>query len=140
MGSYKKFVLASIVASSIFGCATVRQQDLNSWVGVPVEALDTHSIFNSMSMTRRVAESGLEIRNYANGSTITSCFNSGSAKASGNKAAYTGNTFCGTNENVCNNIFYIKGGRVIEYAPTGNCFTDERAQPGRRWRASVEAK
>jgi hypothetical protein len=91
-----------------------------------------------MSMTRRIADSGLEIRNYANGSSITSCFNSGTAKASGNKANYAGNTFCGTNENVCNNIFYIKDGRVIEYAPTGSCFTDERAQPSSRWKPTSE--
>ena len=35
---------AMAIASLLAGCATVRQQDLDAWGGVPVEALDTHSL------------------------------------------------------------------------------------------------
>ena len=35
----------SMVGAILTGCATVRQQDLDAWVGMPVEALDTHSLF-----------------------------------------------------------------------------------------------
>jgi hypothetical protein len=34
---------------------------------------------------------------------------------------------------VCNNIFYIKDGKVVEYAPTGNCYTDETVRPQARY-------
>jgi hypothetical protein len=34
----------------------------------------------------------------------------------------------------CNNLFYIKDGRVLRYTPVGSggarCFTDERMRPG----------
>lgn len=128
-----KRILIPVASIALFACATVRQQDIDAWVDMPVEALDTHSLFNSIPMQRRITESGIEIRNYANGKSITSCFDAGSATAKGNKATYVGNTFCNTNDVVCNNIFYIKDGRVIEYAPTGKCFTDDRAQPALRW-------
>ena len=50
----------------VTGCV-VRQQDLDSWVGMPVEALDTHSLFITVPMHKTISASGLEIRNYANG-------------------------------------------------------------------------
>ena len=34
---------------------------------------------------------------------------------------------------MCNNIFYIKEGVIIEYAPTGRCYTDETVQPEPRY-------
>ena len=41
--------IISLITFALFlnGCAnmTVRQEDLNAWVGVSVERLDTHSLF-----------------------------------------------------------------------------------------------
>ena len=37
------------IAVSVAGCA-VRQPDLDVWVGMPVEALDTHSLFITFPM------------------------------------------------------------------------------------------
>jgi len=92
-----KTILTTIsLAVVVVGC-TVRQQDLDAWVGVPVEALDTHPIFNTVPMDRTITDSGIEIRNYRNGP--------------------------------CNNIFYIKGRKVIKYAPTGRCYTYKDLQP-----------
>lgn len=36
----------------LIGCATVHQEDLDAWVGVPVAALDMHSIFLTFPMAR----------------------------------------------------------------------------------------
>ena len=105
-------------------CAHVRQKDLDAWVGVPVEALDTHSFFITVTMYRTITESGIEIRNYSNGRDIAQCFGSG-------KAFFT----CSSGRIVCNNIFYIKNGTVIEYAPTGRCYTNEMVQPQKRYKA-----
>ena len=115
-------------------CATVRQQDLDAWVGAPVEALDTHSIFLTMPMYRTISESGIEVRNYANGRQVASCFGSGSAYVTGNYANLNTFTNCSSTSIVCNNIFYIKDGVVIEYAPTGRCYTNETAQPQARYK------
>ena len=38
-------------------------------------------------------------------------------------------TTCSSNRIVCNNIFYIRDGIVLEYAPTGRCYTDETVRP-----------
>jgi hypothetical protein len=42
-------ILAVFIAVSVAGCA-VRQPDLDVWVGMPVEALDTHSLFITFPM------------------------------------------------------------------------------------------
>ena len=115
------------------GCATVRQQDLDAWVGMPVEALDTHSIFITMPMYRTVTASGIEIRNYANGKNVATCFGNAGATNTGNFVNANAFTSCSSGQIVCNNIFYIKDGKVLEYAPTGQCFTDKRAQPQARY-------
>lgn len=128
----KVIVIVSLVAF-ITACATVRQQDLDAWVGMPVEALDTHSIFITMPMYRTVTGSGIEIRNYTNGKNVANCF--GTAGASRTGAFVNANAFttCSSGRIVCNNIFYIKNEKVLEYAPTGRCFTDKRAQPQARY-------
>jgi hypothetical protein len=114
-------------------CATVRQQDLDAWVGVPVEALDTHSIFLTIPMYRTISDSGIEIRNYANSSQLASCFSSAGANVTGNYVNANTFTTCSNGSVTCNNIFYIRDSVVIEYAPTGHCYTNEKAQPQARY-------
>jgi len=33
----------------------------------------------------------------------------------------------------CDNIFYIQDGKVIQYKPVGQCFTDESVSPEKGW-------
>jgi hypothetical protein len=116
------------------GCATkVRQSDLDAWVGIPVEALDTHSFFLTVPMVKTITPSGVEIRNYANGADFSSCSSTGSATARRGYVSSDAFTTCSTNRIVCNNLFYIKNGKVLEYAPTGRCYTDETVRPQQRW-------
>lgn len=124
---------SSIIAATLVACATVRQQDLDVWVGMPVEALDTHSLFLTVPMVRTKTESGIEIRNYANGRNFGSCSGFGSASTAGSWVNANAFSTCSSGWVGCNNIFYIKDGKVIEYAPTGRCFTDERVQPQARY-------
>ena len=129
--------LIAVVCLMMAGCATVRQvrqQDLDAWVGMPVEALDTHSLFLTVPMYRTVSSSGIEIRNYANGADVARCFGSGSAYAGGGRTV-NATTFstCTSNRVVCNNIFYVKDGKVLEYAPTGQCYTDDSVRPQKRY-------
>lgn len=126
----------AVVASAVFaiaGCTTVRKQDLDAWVGVPVEALDTHSLFITVPMYRSFTSSGIEIRNYANGADVAQCFSNAGANKSGKYVNANAFTTCSSGRVVCNNIFYIKDGVVIEYAPTGSCYTDETVQPQARY-------
>lgn len=127
---------AVVIVSLLAGCAiqrTVRQQDLDAWVGVPVEALDTHSFFITVPMFRTITDSGIEIRNYANGRDVVQCFGNAGANRVGNFVNANTFTTCSSGRIVCNNIFYIKDGKVIEYAPTGRCYTDETVQPQARY-------
>jgi hypothetical protein len=124
-------VTVTATACSIF--LGVRQQDLDAWVGVPVEALDTHSFFITVPMYRTITDSGIEIRNYANGGDVAQCFGSAGANMVGNYATSNAFTTCSSGRIVCNNIFYIKNGKVIEYAPTGHCYTDSTVQPEARY-------
>ena len=131
-----KKLLVVLMCVLLVGCAmfkTVRQQDLDIWVGVPVEALDTHSFFLTLPMIRTVTESGIEIRNYANVVNLSRC--SGNAWASGGSNYVNLNAFsnCIGRSVGCHNLFYIKDGKVIEYAPTGRCYTDETTNPQPRY-------
>ena len=128
-----KKISLSLAACLLASCAMVQQADLDAWAGAPVEALDTHSFFITIPMVRTRTESGIEIRNYANGGTVSQCFSS--ASASGNKYV-TANAFstCSSDRVVCNNIFYIRDGKVLEYAPTGRCRTAAFLQPEARYK------
>lgn len=128
-----ELTIAIIIASLVAACATtvrtVRQQDLDAWVGVSVEALDTHAFFMKVPMFRTRTDSGTEIRNYAYGYNFGECFaNAGTSKAGD---FVNGNDFttCSSSRVFCNNIFYIKEGKVLEYAPTGRCYTEAKVQP-----------
>ena len=111
----------------LVGCLSVRQQDLDSWVGQPVSMLDMHPLFMTVPMEKRFTEDGIEIRNYRNAETVSSC--SGSSYL--NIGSGYGNSYasCFEGDVVCNNLFYIKSGKVLRYAPTGRCYTDETVRP-----------
>lgn len=128
-----RIALVVVVALAVTGCATVRQQDLDAWVGMPVEALDTHSFFITVPIYRTVTASGIEVRNYANGVDVANCFGSAGTNRAGGFVNANAFTTCSSGRVVCNNIFYIKDGKVIEYAPTGRCYTDETVQPESRY-------
>lgn len=119
---------------SLLGCATVRQVDLDAWVGQPVVALETHPIFVSMPVVKTVASDGTEIWNYVNGASVGQCSGGGTiwgAKVS--YATYSQFASCMQRLAACNNIFYVRESRVVRYTPVGTgggrCFTDERVQP-----------
>jgi hypothetical protein len=135
-------LLAMAVALGLAACATrqVRQQNLAAWVDMPVEALDTHLLFLTVPMIRLTVpmirtktESGIEIRNYANGINMSSCSGSAGANRIGNWVNANALSSCTSGWVGCNNIFYIKDSKVIEYAPTGRCYTDETVQPQPRY-------
>ena len=117
------------------GCATVRQSDLDAWVGMPVEALDTHPVFLSMPVYRTQTAGGVEIRNYFNSKAVEQCFSSSSGhQEAGRHVSHSVFVTCSENHLSCSNLFYIQDGKVTRYAPTGNCYTDNsvRPQPGYR--------
>ena len=128
----------AFLLANLAGCATVRQQDLNAWVGMPVEALDTHPFFLTVPMVRTQTDTGIEIRNYANGRNFSSCAASGSASAEtiGLRTWVSGRAFsnCTSGWVGCNNLFYVREGRVLEYAPTGRCITNDTVLPQQRYR------
>jgi hypothetical protein len=131
----KRTLLTLVVILAVSGCAnkTVRQQDLDAWVGVPVEALDTHSLFLTIPMVKTITDSGVEIRIYANKSAFSGC--SGMADGLVNKggylsyASFQGFQSCVSKMVGCDNVFYIKNKKVIQYKPVGQCYTDETIQP-----------
>ena len=147
----KKLYIYILVFTSfaLLGCAqtstkSVRPQDLAAWRNVPVEALDTHSIFLTMPMVRTKTKSGIEIRNYVNSKNYAQCLHSRYGSSYGDVVSCAD-----TMQITCHNlnivhlhnvlmvpspviIFFIKNGKVLDYAPTGQCYTDERAQPETR--------
>jgi len=132
----KKLIYLFGLVMLVSGCAivrTVRQGDLDAWVGMPVEALDTHSLFITVPMVRTITPSGIEIRNYANGVNMTSCAGNAGANSANNFVSMAAFTNCSSGWVGCNNLFYIKDGKVIEYVPTGRCYTDETVRPQPRY-------
>ena len=98
-----QLTLAVLVVSLLAGCATVRQQDLDAWVGVPVEVLDTHSFFITVPMFRTKTDSGIESRNYANGQDVAQCFGNAGANRVGHFVYANVFTTCSSGRIVCNN-------------------------------------
>ena len=123
-----------IAAGQIAGCAHVRPEDLTAWEGQPVELLDKHPVFLTMRSVRTVTADGTEIRNYVNG-IGGECIESSAVVSGGvvNSATYSQFSSCVAHVRACNNIFYIKDGRVLRYAPIGTgggrCYTNEATNP-----------
>jgi len=111
---------------------TVQQQDLDSWTNVSVEVLDSHTFFKTAPMFRTKTASGTEIRNYAYGYDFQECFSKAGADNNGDFVDEDAFIGCSSSRIMCNNMFYIKEGTVLEYAPTGRCHTNEKLQPNAR--------
>lgn len=120
-----QFAAAGVAAAILAGCAiepVIRQADLDSWQGMPVQALNTHPAFSSMPMTARTTAPDVEVRDYV----------------STQRGAYCrGTTFFGgcadNDELVCHNLFSIKDGRVVEYTQSGQCATNDSVRPEQRY-------
>lgn len=131
-----KVALVTVLAvSAITACATVRQVDLDAWVGQPVVALETHPVFLTVPVVKTQASDGTEIWNYVNGANLGQC--SGGGSIYGGKldyASYNKFSNCIQRFAACNNIFFIRDGKVIKYTPIGtggaHCYTTEQLQPG----------
>lgn len=129
MPIFRYIACAAIIAASVAGCATVRQQDVDAWAGAPVEALDTHPLFLSMPVYRTQTDGGIEIRNYVNGKDVEQCFTQSGARRGDKYVSHSVFTTCSDTRVVCNNLFYVQGGKVTRYAPTGSCYTDDSVRP-----------
>jgi hypothetical protein len=136
----KRIILLLICTTLISGCAfrTVRQVDVDTWKDVPVTALDTHSKFLTVPMVKTITDQGIEIRNYVNKAAFSSCGGNtaGTVARSGFAMSYANfSSFqsCASRMVGCDNIFYIRDGKVIEYKPVGRCYTDETVQPEKGW-------
>jgi hypothetical protein len=136
-------VVLTAIALTLSSCATVHQEDLESWAGVPVDQLDKHPVFLTMQTVRTRTSDGTEIRNYINGRNIASCSGSGTVFAGYVSAAtYNQFTSCMQTFAACNNIFYIKNGVITQYTPIGTggmrCYTDARVRPGFRGATNIQ--
>ena len=130
-------VLLSLVA--LVGCATqplptVRQQDLDAWIGQPVSALELHPFFITVPVVKTKTSDGTEIWNYVNGRDIGSCSGGGSVfSGTVNSGRYNQFTNCVSRIAACNNIFYIKENVVLRYSAVGSgglrCRTMKELQP-----------
>ena len=114
---------------------TVRQIDLDSWNDVPVSALDLHSFWNTIPMVKTITDQDIEIRMYVNKKNISSCYGSGNANVYLSTAAFNEFKNCVTSSFGCDNIFYIKNDKVLEYVPVGNCYTDDSLRPEKRYKS-----
>ena len=142
---YLPRIVVMLSATFVVGCATVatvRQVDVDAWVGQPVIALETHPIFLTIPVVKTQVSDGTEIWNYVNGANIGSC--SGGGMVYGKKldfGSYNQFFSCMQRFAACNNIFYIKNGKVSRYTPTGTggmrCWTSEELQPNFKGSANV---
>ena len=130
------------IMSALFlvaSCATkpqetsVRQQDLDAWVGVSVEALDSHEFFMKVPMYRTRTDGGTEVRIYAYGFNLGECFGEAGATKVGDFVDVDEFFACSRSLVVCNHMFFIREGKVLEYAPTGRCMTNDTVRPDQQF-------
>ena len=129
--------LAALLLPSLMtlGCATVRQADLDAWVGHSVLALETHPFFLALPVVKTQASDVTEIWNYVNGANLGQCSGGGTIFGSTvNYATYSSFLTCTQRFGACNNIFFIRDGKVVKYTPIGTgsvrCYTNQQLQPG----------
>ena len=137
MISRAAIALGCIGVLSLSGCAGVRQQDVDAWVDQPVIELERHPFLVSIPLVKTKLSDGSEIWNYVNGRNISGCSGSlGGASFGGYTSYQNYNAFmsCVGGFAACNNIFYVRSGRVERYTPVGTggarCYTNENIQPG----------
>jgi len=106
----KNLLLKIFLTLSLVSCSAIMidQKVLDAWIGAPVEFLDSHSFFASLPVSKTYTENGVEIRNYKNRKWI-------------NGTSVT-----------CNNMFYIKDKKVLEYVLVGRCKTMPSLVPEKR--------
>jgi hypothetical protein len=133
-GTSMRHALLTVIALALVGCAGVRQEDTQSWIGRPVVDLEKHPVFATMQVVRTQTSDGTEIRNYVNGRAAMSCSGGGSAYR-GIQSTANYNTFnnCIQQMAVCNNLFYITNGIITQFSPVGTggarCYTNEKLRP-----------
>ena len=133
MRRYFYVIMLSVIVAS---CA-VRHEDQAAWVGASVIELDKHPIFITLPVVKTRASDGTEIRNYVNGKNISACTGNGAVfLGTIDFTSYNAFSSCISGFAACNNIFYIKGGKIQAYTPIGSggarCYTDDRVRPGFR--------
>ena len=124
-----------LISLGLSGCLSVREQDVMSWVDRPVSDLELHPVFNTIPVVKTKTSDGTEIWNYVNVVTTGNCFgNLSSVGSYQTYETYTAFSNCISRKGACNNMFYVKNGRVLKYVPVGSggvrCYTDETLQPG----------
>lgn len=137
----KKIIALTLIAT-LTACATVRQVDVNAWVGQPVIALESHPFFITIPPVKSQLSDGSEIWNYVNGGNLSSCTGGGDVYGRKlNSTQYSQFASCLQRFAACNNIFYIRDGKVTQYTPVGTggmrCYTDESLQPNFRGATNV---
>jgi hypothetical protein len=132
-----RITICALLVVTLAGCASVHPEDLQSWVGAPVDQLDKHPIFLTMQVVRTRTADGTEIRDYVNGHNFASCSGGGNVNVFAgyvDTATYSRFSACMQSFRACHNIFYIKDGRVTQYSPIGTgggrCYTSEELRPG----------
>jgi len=101
---------------------------------MPTEALDTHTFFITLPLIRKVLPSGIEVRNYPNRANMTQCLGDGRITTSRKgTTTYDDDMQCLSRSIGCDNIFFIKDGKILEYAPTGRCYTSDAQRPQARY-------
>ena len=132
-----KLINALVLSISLLitcGCMSVRQEDLDAWVGQPVIALEMHPIFLTLPVIKTTTSDGTEIWNYVNRMNISEDRSFGYLNA-GMVDFATYNEFTTRTQRfaACHNIFYIKAGVVLRYTPVGTggarCYTKAQLQP-----------
>jgi hypothetical protein len=103
---------------------------MDAWVGQPVEVLDSNPSLSTLPMTTTNIAGGVEVRAYSDRRTVQDCSGSASvASVYGSK----GQRPCAHLVLGCDNLFYIRDGRVLQYVPTPvgatSCSTSELVLP-----------
>ena len=130
-------LVLSFISVQSFASIFVNQEDLDSWISIPVIALDTHSLFATLPVARTVTETGVEVRVYSNKTAVGRCFDSGTVMSSSQWNAYQN---CSAKMVGCDNIFYIRDGKVLEYKVEGRCKTGKVVRPQKGWEKFLPAQ
>lgn len=109
------FVLGEVSTSYVatVSNASVRKEDLDAWIGVRAEEVQTHALFSTLPKRTEALEGGRELWTYSN---------------------------CGS-ESCCHNQFFVRDGVVESYRANGRCYTDCTIRPAsRRCPLSADAR
>lgn len=138
-----KALIICFISIGLCSCATgsplkVHQEHLDAWIGLPTEALETHSLFLIRPPVKTMISGGVEVWHYVDGVNVSNCQSEQSGYLDKRgflpTVKYQEYSNCVSKGVTCNTLAFIKDNIIKEVEVVGPCYTSDAHLPNDRYR------